>query len=200
MERTRKQRRNSKLLAGSLALVVLLAVSAMAAPAAAPPAAPAAAPATAVASAIPAAAPATVQPEAAATAPDIPDYRYDPKGKTDPFKPFVRLELPTAAKKGPEKKKYTGHLTPLQRVSLDKVRVTGIAGSPVKRAAMVEDGAGKGYIVYLGTLIGENGGRVIQILPDRVIVEGKAGEGIKGKEKSHRVALKLHKEEGEGRP
>jgi len=151
-----------------------------------------------VASAIPAAAPATVQPGEAAV--EMPDYRYDPKGKTDPFKPFVRLELPTPAKKGPEKKKYTGHLTPLQRVPLDKVRVTGIAGSPEKRVAMVEDGAGKGYIVYLGTLIGDNGGRVIQILPDRVIVEEKAGEGTKGKEKSHRVALKLHKEEGEGRP
>ena len=199
MERTRKQLRKSKLLAGSLALLFLLAVSAMAAPAAAPPAAaPAAAPA-AVATAVPAAAPAVVKPEAA-LAPEIPDYRYDAKGKTDPFKPFVRLELPTPAKKGPEKKKYTGNLTPLQRVSLDKVRVTGIAGSSAKRVAMVEDGAGKGYIVYLGTLIGENGGRVIQIFPDRVIVEEKVGEGSKGKEKSHRVALKLHKEEGEGRP
>jgi type IV pilus assembly protein PilP len=151
-----------------------------------------------VATAIPAAAPATVKPEAAAL--EIPDYRYDSRGKTDPFKPFVRLELPTPAKKGPEKKKYTGNLTPLQRVPLDKVRVTGIAGSPEKRVAMVEDGAGKGYIVYSGTLIGENGGRVIQILPDRVIVEEKTGEGGKGREKSHRVALKLHKEEGEGRP
>ncbi len=196
MERTRKQCRKSKPLAGSLALVFLLAVSATAAPPQAPPAA-APAPAT-VASAVPAAAPAAVKPEAAAL--EIPDYRYDPKGKTDPFKPFVRLELPTPAKKGPEKKKYTGHLTPLQRVPLDKVRVTGIAGSTDKRAAMVEDGSGKGYIVYLGTLIGENGGRVIQILPDRVIVEEKVGEGGKGKEKSHRVALKLHKEEGEGRP
>jgi type IV pilus assembly protein PilP len=198
MERTRKQLRKSKVLAGSLALVFLLAVSATAAPAAAPPAATPAAKPAEVATAIPAAAPATVKPEAAAL--EIPDYRYDPKGKTDPFKPFVRLELPTPAKKGPEKKKYNGNLTPLQRVPLDKVRVTGIAGSPAKRVAMVEDGAGKGYIVYLGTLIGENGGRVIQILPDRVIVEEKSGEGGKGKEKSHRVALKLHKEEGEGRP
>ncbi len=64
---------------------------------------------------------------------------------------------------------------------------------------MVEDGGGKGYMVYVGTLIGMNGGRVIQILPDRVIVEEKLDDS-KGKEKSHRVALKLHKEEGEGRP
>ena len=197
MERTRKQLRKSKPLAGGLALVFLLAASAAVHAAAPPESAPAARPAE-VATAIPAAAPATVKPEAAAL--EIPDYRYDSRGKTDPFKPFVRLELPTPAKKGPEKKKYTGNLTPLQRVPLDKVRVTGIAGSTDKRAAMVEDGSGKGYIVYLGTLIGENGGRVIQILPDRVIVEEKVGEGTKGKEKSHRVALKLHKEEGEGRP
>ena len=179
MERTRKRLKRNKLLAKSLALVFLLAGFVTAAPAAAPPAAT----------------PAEVKP---AEAPEMPDYRYDLRGKTDPFKPFVRLELPTSGKKWPEKK-LTGHLTPLQRVALDKVRVTGIAGSSEKRVAMVEDGGGKGYIVYLGTLVGENGGKVIQILPDRVIVEEKLGES-KGKEKSHRVALKLHKEEGEGRP
>lgn len=195
MERTRKRLKRNKLLARSLALVFLLAGFVTAAPAATPPAAK----------------PAEVKPavqqeakqEARQEAPplEMPDYRYDPKGKIDPFKPFVRLELPTPGKKGPEKKKLMGHLTPLQRVALDKVRVTGIAGSSSKRVAMVEDGGGggKGYLVYLGTLIGENGGKVIQILPDRVIVEEKLGES-KGKEKSHRVALKLHKEEGEGRP
>ncbi|MRR34726.1 hypothetical protein EG829_08515 [bacterium] len=189
MERTRKRLKRNKLLARSLALAFLLAGFVTAAPAAAPPAA------------TPAGVNPAAQLEAKPEAPPIemPDYRYDPKGKVDPFKPFVRLELPTPSKKGPEKKKLTGHLTPLQRVALDKVRVTGIAGSSVKRVAMVEDGGGKGYIVYVGTLVGENGGRVIQILPDRVIVEEKLGES-KGKEKSHRVALKLHKEEGEGRP
>jgi type IV pilus assembly protein PilP len=195
MERTRKRLKRNKLLARSLALVFLLAGFVTAAPAATPPAAK----------------PAEVKPavqqeakqEARQEAPplEMPDYRYDPKGKIDPFKPFVRLELPTPSKKGPEKKKFMGNLTPLQRVALDKVRVTGIAGSSSKRVAMVEDGGGggKGYLVYVGTLIGENGGKVIQILPDRVIVEEKLGES-KGKEKSHRVALKLHKEEGEGRP
>jgi type IV pilus assembly protein PilP len=195
MERTRKRLKRNKLLARSLALVFLLAGFVTAAPAATPPAAK----------------PAEVKPavqqeakqEARQEAPplEMPDYRYDPKGKIDPFKPFVRLELPTPSKKGPEIKKLTGHLTPLQRVALDKVRVTGIAGSSSKRVAMVEDGGGggKGYLVFVGTLIGENGGKVIQILPDRVIVEEKLGES-KGKEKMHRVALKLHKEEGEGRP
>jgi type IV pilus assembly protein PilP len=188
MERTRKRPRRSKLLAGSLALGFLLAVSVTAAPAAAPPAAKPAAVTPAVQE---------IKPEAAP--PEMPEYRYDSRGKIDPFKPFVRLELPTPAKKGPEKKKLSGNLTPLQRVTLDKVRVAGIAGSSSKRVALVEDGGGKAYMVYLGTLIGSNGGKVIQILPDRVIVEEKHEEG-KGKEKSHRVALRLHKEEGEGRP
>lgn len=185
MERTRKRPRRSKLLAGSLAFVFLLAVAVTAAPAATPLAAK----------------PVALNPVAEPQAPplEIPDYRYDPKGKTDPFKPFVRLELPTPSKKGPEQRKLSGNLTPLQRVALDKVRVTGIAGSSSKRVAMVEDGGGKGYIVYLGTLIGPDGGKVIQILPDRVVVEERHQES-KGKEKSHRVALKLHKEEGEGRP
>jgi type IV pilus assembly protein PilP len=195
MERTRKRLKRNKLLARSLALVFLLAGFVTAAPAATPPAAKPAE----VKPAVQQEAKQEARQEAAPL--EMPDYRYDPKGKIDPFKPFVRLELPTPSKKGPEKKKLTGHLTPLQRVALDKVRVTGIAGSSSKRVAMVEDGGGggKGYLVYMGTLIGENGGKVIQILPDRVIVEEKLGES-KGKEKSHRVALKLHKEEGEGRP
>jgi len=85
MERTRKQLRKSKPLAGSLVLIFLLAASAAAAP---PESAPAARPAE-VATAIPASAPPTVKPEAAAL--ETPDYRYDPRGKTDPFKAFVRL-------------------------------------------------------------------------------------------------------------
>ncbi len=185
MERIRKRLRKNKLLPGSLIIAFLLAFSASV-PAAAPPAAP----------------PAQAKPEAAsdAASPDKPEYRYDPKGKLDPFKPFVRLEVPTpTAKKGPEKKPM-GNLTPLQRVSLDKVRVTGIAGSSTKRVAMVEDGGGKGFIVYVGTLIGMNDGKVVQILSDRVIVEEKLEGSSKGKERFHRVALKLHKEEGEGRP
>ncbi len=182
MERIRKQLRKNKLPAACLSIAFLLAASGMVALAAAPPAP------------TPADAKPAIQTEA------VPDnYHYDPRGKIDPFKPFVRLELPPpTAKKGPEKK-LTGPLTPLQRVTLDKVRVTGIAGSSLKRVAMVEDGGGKGYMVYVGTLIGTNGGRVSQILPDRVIVEEKA-DGSKGKERYHRVALKLHKEEGEGRP
>lgn len=119
MERTRKRLKRNKLLAKSLTLVLLLAGFVTAAPAAAPPAA------------MPAVMKTAVQQEAKPVAPprEMPDYRYDPKGKIDPFKPFVRIELPTPGKKGPEKKKYTGNLTPLQRVALDKVRVTGIAGS-----------------------------------------------------------------------
>jgi len=185
MERIKKRLRRSKLLAGSLLLAFLFAVSGTAATAAAPPAPK------------PAEVKPAAQPEAAP--PETLDYRYDSRGKIDPFKPFVRLEVPTPTAKKSTERKLTGSLTPLQRVGLDKVRVTGIAGSSSKRVAMVEDGGGKGYIVYVGTLIGMNGGRVTQILPDRVIVEEKLDDS-KSKEKSHRVALKLHKEEGEGRP
>jgi Tfp pilus assembly protein PilP len=185
MERIKKRLRKNKLLAGSLVMAFLLAISVIAAVAASSPAAK------------PAEAKPAIQPEA--TPPEMPDYRYDSRGKIDPFKPFVRLEVPPPTAKKHLEKKLTGPLTPLQRVALDKVRVTGIAGSSSKRVAMVEDGGGKGYMVYVGTLIGTSGGRVSQILPDRVIVEEKLDDS-KGKEKSHRVALKLHKDEGEERP
>ncbi len=135
--------------------------------------------------------------KASEPAPVAQDYRYDARGKTDPFKPFVRLEVPVAGKK-PAKKSLSGPLTPLQRVPLDKLRLTGIAGSSIKRVGMVEEG-GRGYMVTVGTPIGLNGGRVIQILPDQLVVEEKF-EREDGKERTHRVALKLHREEGEGKP
>jgi type IV pilus assembly protein PilP len=180
MERTKKRLRKNRLLASCLALFFLLAVSGTVALTAVPPAQK----------------PAEAKSETAS--PEMQNYRYDPRGKLDPFKPFVRLEVSPAAKKGSEKKP-TGSFTPLQRLPLEKIRVTGIAGSPEKRVAMVEDGGGKGFIISVGTQIGMNDGKVVQILPDQVIVEEKLDEG-KGKEKYHRVALKLHKEEGEGKP
>ena len=80
MERIKKRLRRNKLLAGSLVMAFLLAISVTAALAAAPPASK------------PAEAKSAIQSEA--TPLEMPDYRYDSRGKIDPFKPFVRLEVP----------------------------------------------------------------------------------------------------------
>ncbi|MEN6375236.1 MAG: pilus assembly protein PilP [Smithella sp.] len=111
-------------------------------------------------------------------------YSYNPAGKPDPFQPFVEEEV--AAKKKAEKKKASS-IFPLQRIEVEQFKLVGIAGDPNRRVAMVEDVAKKFYPLSVGTCIGLNNGKVVEILPDRVIVEEYKAK------KTKRIILKLHK-------
>lgn len=109
-------------------------------------------------------------------------YGYNPVGKPDPFQPFVEEEI--VAKKNIQKKK-TNSIYPLQRVDIDQFRLVGIGGDRSRRVAVVvEDTTKKFYPLVIGTRIGVNNGKVVEILPDRVIV---AEPGRK------MIILKLHK-------
>jgi type IV pilus assembly protein PilP len=111
-------------------------------------------------------------------------YSYNPVGKPDPFRPFVEQEI--AAKKKQEKKGVSS-IFPLQRIEVDHFRLVGIAGDPDRRIAMVEDLTKKYYPLSVGTHIGLNKGKVVEILPDRVIVEEYKTKTAK------RIILKLRK-------
>jgi len=113
-------------------------------------------------------------------------YKYTSVGKTDPFKPFMELEIK------PEKAKVKAiPLSPLQRLDVEQYILVGIAGSQKGRAAMVEDRKDKKfYPLVVGTSIGQNHGRVVEILADRVIVEEKQSNA-----KAKRIVLLLHREE-----
>jgi Tfp pilus assembly protein PilP len=119
-------------------------------------------------------------------------YQYSVTGKRDPFKPFI-----SKATVGKSKRKGD-HLTPLQRYNFNQLKLIGIIWRDDKNisAAMVEDTEGKGYVLKKGTLIGENNGRVINILKDRIIIEEY--RNYHGKIKTRTASLKLHNaEEGE---
>jgi Tfp pilus assembly protein PilP len=60
---------------------------------------------------------------------------------------------------------------------------------------MVEDSAGMGYIVGLGTPMGRNGGIVTAIEPERIIVEERVLDYY-GKEQVNRIVMETPKEEG----
>jgi type IV pilus assembly protein PilP len=111
-------------------------------------------------------------------------YSYNPVGKPDPFRPFVDAEID--AKKKAEKKGVSS-IYPLQRAEVDQFRIVGIAGDQNRRIAMVEDVTKKYYPLVVGTHIGVNNGKVVEILPDRVIVEEYKTK------KAKRIILKLHK-------
>ena len=72
-------------------------------------------------------------------------YRYDPEGKSDPFRSFIRVNYAD----GP------GAISsPLERFDLSQLSVTGIIWGRGEPRALVKDPAGKGYIVGIGTAIG----------------------------------------------
>ena len=132
---------------------------------------------------------------AAATIPQTA-YTFNPAGKPDPFKPFVEAELAFRKRLEMEQKKKTP-LSPLQRAGVESYTLLGIAGSQAKRSALVKDSAGKTYTLSLGTHIGLNNGKVVDIRSDRVVVEEPPA--VK-KAKARKIEMKLRREGEEGRP
>ena len=120
-----------------------------------------------------------------ATHPSESTYSYNPVGKPDPFRPFMDTEI-TAKKK--EGKKDVSSIFPLQRAEVDQFRLVGIAGDKSRWVAIVvEDATKKHYPLFVGTHIGLHKGKVLEILPDRVIIEERETK------KAKRIILKLHK-------
>lgn len=127
-----------------------------------------------------------------------PQYKYNPAGKPDPFKPFIELDM--AAKQKLVKAKPLA-MSPLQRAGTEQFRLVGISGDERLRKAIVQDAKGKIYPLFTGTYIGLNNGRVVEILADRVIVEETSIKARAGKKtKANRITMKLHSEEGGGKP
>lgn len=118
---------------------------------------------------------------------------FHPKSERDPFKSFVTMrtavDSPTA--KPPRVK------TPLQRYSLDQLKVVGIIGGEQMRKALLEDDVGKGYVVSTGDAVGSEGGKITSIQQDRIIIESTYTD-VLGNKKVRRITKKLYvSEEGE---
>ena len=127
---------------------------------------------------------------------------YHPVGKPDPFHPFIETDLAIQKKLEADLKKKAatkGHpISPLQQSEIAQFRLVGIAGDDKRRTAVVEDGTVKKfYALFVGTYIGPNEGRVVEILPDRVIVEERIEDPSPKAKKAQvrRIPMMLRKEE-----
>ncbi len=122
--------------------------------------------------------------------PPAVSYNYDPKGKPDPFRPLYvdRTEKPAAKRiieTAPE------GATPLEKMDLAHLRLVALVWNISEPRAMVEDSAGKGYILSVGTSVGKNQGRVSQITPSALIVNERYATPD-GKIRHRDVPLKLY--------
>lgn len=127
-----------------------------------------------------------------------PTYFYDPTGKADPFKPLFATEAERVLPAQQKTKRPRLPLTPLQRIDLSQFKLVGIVLSHGGNKALVEEPSGKGYIISKGTYIGQNFGRVKQILKDKVVVEEEVEDYLSGDMKFQATELKLQKKVGDG--
>ena len=99
-----------------------------------------------------------------AAAPAGPVYVYNPIGKRDPFRsPDLDLARASAVNNAACNE-------PLCKFDLDQLTLVAVVSGDSNPVAMVQDSAGRGYILHRNTRIGRQGGKVTQILRDSVIV------------------------------
>ncbi|MSP39108.1 MAG: hypothetical protein EXR70_11510 [Deltaproteobacteria bacterium] len=103
-------------------------------------------------------------------------------GMRDPFRPLtLRAKVNTRARE---------NLSPLEQLDLSQLKLVGIVWDIKDPRAMVEDGAGLGYVVKVGTPIGNNDGKVKAIHRNQIVVE-EFGNDIYGNRKKHDVSMGL---------
>lgn len=115
--------------------------------------------------------------------PDSPKSAVLPKeGGRDPFRPMT-----LRTKVAPRNR---DNLSPLERLDLGQLKVVGVIWDIKEPRAMVEDTAGLGYTVKVGTPIGSNDGKVKAIHRNQIIIEEISAD-IYGQRKSRDVSMKL---------
>lgn len=107
------------------------------------------------------------------------EFRYTPLVTLpDPFNPFVKSQQEEALEKASLEEFLPPEpivLTPLQRMEISEIQrgFKGVLWGPMGRRAIIEDGTGKGYLVNIGTPVGNQDGVVSAIFRDRIIIKQK---------------------------
>jgi type IV pilus assembly protein PilP len=108
-------------------------------------------------------------------------------GRKDPFKAFVVVKQQTARKSTSAR---TGDLLPIQSYEVEKFKIAGIIVGLKENRALIIDPAGKGYVVKVGMLMGDNDGRITKITATTIeVLENYRDDD--GRSKSRTVKLTL---------
>lgn len=127
------------------------------------------------------------------------DFTFYPIKALDPFQPFITPDLPPQAALPDDSEDPTVDsgkpLTPLQKMTVAEIQsgLKAIMWGNLGRRAMVEDSAGKGYIVAVGTPAGERNGVIKEIQNDRLVIEQTLWNKLEKKRVPQEVIVKLNK-------
>lgn len=117
-------------------------------------------------------------------------YTYNALNRRDPFKTYFD-EL------SQNEQSDQSNLTELQKIDLDKLKLVAVVVGTATPMAMVEDTAGRGHTVKIGTLIGKRLGQVKHIRRGEIVVQEEFRD-FTGKRIPQLKELKL--EEGASSP
>lgn len=132
----------------------------------------------------PEAQPQKTEPTAEKETEEIP-YSYDPTNKVDPFKSFITIREELEEKEASEKPR-----TYLETLDLSQLTISAIILAGAEHWALVRDSKGDGHVIKVGTPMGRRGGRVTEILEDKVVVR-ESFRDIRGREQTRDRILKL---------
>jgi len=116
---------------------------------------------------------------------------YDPSGKPDPFQPIFDENFIEAVP--------TVHQTDcvsnpvLEKIDLSQLKLTGIVMTERQPIALVQEANGKGHVISKDMCIGIHGGKVAEILIDRVIIQEEM-QDLSGKVKVKKTEMKLRRD------
>jgi type IV pilus assembly protein PilP len=124
--------------------------------------------------------------QSAAGAPQGDVYAYSAAGKPDPFRPFgvgrVKEDQPEESGRS------------LKTMDVGSFKLVGIAESPNGPLALVQDGAGRGYILSPGMTVGPGGAVVKRVGEDGVAVEQRSVD-YAGRVQTKTYTIKMVREE-----
>ncbi|MCK8600215.1 hypothetical protein [Desulfoferrobacter suflitae] len=110
-------------------------------------------------------------------------FTYDPKQLNDPFVSFIKPPEPPPPQLPPEDETLPPELqkplTPLQKMNIGEIEkgLRAIVWGGLGRKAIIQDAAGKGYIVSVGTPAGGPTGVIVQIFDDRLVIQRQLWDG-----------------------
>ncbi len=119
-------------------------------------------------------------------------YEYQIEGRKDPFVPFYSGESIVVEEDPDAIVESNERLTGMQLFEPGQLNLVGLIALNGKYVAMVEDFAGKGYVIEEGIKIGKRG-TVKKIMANKVIIE-EIAKTRSGKELRNEIVMALRKE------
>jgi Tfp pilus assembly protein PilP len=117
-----------------------------------------------------------------------PAYRYSSVGKRDPFQPY--LALPTIKESKIERKRQS-----TEEFSTDQYRLTGLITSTSQPRVLLEDPSGVGHTVRLGSRVGKNDGKIVQINAKGFVLMEEYTEQATGKKIKVPINVEMSRDE-----